>query len=393
MIAHNGRMIADLKMEKIHVIFISSIKPEESSAASVNFYRHLVGKEEIELHVLPAEHFEISGGSFFSRILPKLRLTPLRGLAEYLDHLLHRHWDFSAGLPSPKQLGISGKSVVLTLAYKNGCWVAQNYVKRYGLPLVVRFDDWWPDCIPCAEFFKNRIEKDWMKLAREADVPICISEGMREALRLGADAPVVLPMPPAGRERSSKPTSGEKPFRVCYLGNMSDYGPMLKALAQSALNQDRVRIEFRGPKPSWDENFQTQMRAKGLLHRFGQGAEFEKWFDSFDAYLVAMFFKPEQRRRVETCFATKLMEYLALGKPIVIWAPETAAVAKWAIAGGRATCVNTPDPNLLLHTLSMLAEAQSEQIQLGNAARFAYEGDFSPQQIQNQFLKSLQEAQ
>jgi len=379
-------------MEKIRVIFISSVKPEESSAASVNFYRHLVGKEEIELHVLPAEHFEITGGSFFSRILPKLRQTAMKGLAEYLDHLLHRHWDFSKGLPSPKQLGISGKAVVLTLAYKNGCWIAQNYAKRHGLPLAVRFDDWWPDCIPCAPIFKNRIEKDWMKLAREADVSICISEGMREALGLGADSPVVLPIPPAGRERSSKPASAERPFRVCYLGNMSDYGPMLEGLARLALKQDRVRIEFRGPKPSWDEEFQAEMRTKGLLHGFGQGEEFEKWFASFDAYLVAMFFDRGQRRRVETCFATKLMEYLAIGKPIVIWAPESAAVTKWAIVGRRARCVNSSDPKVLLASLSMLAENPEDQIQLGNAARSAYERDCSPAQIQDQFLQSLQEA-
>jgi hypothetical protein len=379
-------------MKKIQVIFISSVKPEESSAASVNFYRHLVGKEEIELHVLPAEHFEISGGSFFSRILPKLRNSPLRGLAEYLDHLLHRNWDFSRVLPSPKKLGISGKLVVLTLAYKNGCWVAQNYAKRHGLPLAVRFDDWWPDCIPCAPIFKNRIEKDWIKLAREADVPICISEGMREALGLGVDSPVVLPIPPLGRKRSSKPASDEKPFRVCYLGNMSDYGPMLEELAKLAISQDRVRIEFRGPKPSWSEKFQSEMRTKGLLHGFGQGEEFEKWFDSFDAYLVAMFFEPEQRCRVETCFATKLMEYLALGKPVVIWAPESAVVSKWANTGLRAHCVNSPDPEVLLQSLSVLAEDQSKQIQLGNAARSAYEGDCSPAQLQNKFLLSLRQA-
>jgi glycosyltransferase involved in cell wall biosynthesis len=379
-------------MEKIRVIFISSVKPEESSAASVNFYRHLVGREEIELNVLPAEHFEISGGSFFSRILPKLRQTPLRGLAEYLDHLLHRHRDFSKVLPSPKQLGISGNAVILTLAYKSGCWVAQNYAKRYGLPLAVRFDDWWPDCTPYALFFKNRIEKDWIKLAREADVPICISEGMREALGLGVDSPVVLPIPPLGRKRSSKPASDEKPFRVCYLGNMSDYGPMLEGLARLALKQDRVRIEFRGPKPSWDEDFQADMGTKGLLHGFGQGEEFEKWFNSFDAYLVAMFFDKGQRRRVETCFATKLMEYIALGKPIVIWAPESAAVTKWAISDGRALCVNSPDPQGLLASLSMLAENLPQQIQLGNAARSAYERDCSPVKLQNEFLLSLRRA-
>ena len=379
-------------MDKIRVIFISSVKPEESSAASINFYRHLVGKEEIELHVLPAEHFEISKGSFCSRILPKLRQTSFCGFAEYADHVLHRLWDFSKNLPSPKKLGISGKAVVLTLAYKNGCWVAQNYAKRHGLPLAVRFDDWWPDCIPRAPIFKNRIQKDWMKLAREADVSICISEGMREALGLGVDSPVVLPIPPIGKKISLRPASHEKPFRVCYLGNMSDYGPMLEGLAKMALKQDRVRIEFRGPKPAWDVDFQAEMGTKGLLHGFAQGEEFEKWFNSFDAYLVAMFFDKGQRRRVETCFATKLMEYIALGKPIVIWAPESAAVTEWAIFDGRALCVNSPDPQGLLASLSMLAENLPQQIQLGNAARSAYERDCSPAQLQNEFLLSLRRA-
>ena len=376
-------------MDKLHVIFISSVKPEQTSAAAMNFHRHLVDNEEIALHILPSEHYEISNGAFSSRIIPKLKKTFLCRHAVFADHLYHKISKLYLALPSPIEIGVNKNAVVLTIAYKNGWWAAEKYARHYGLPLVVRFDDWWPDCAGVSSFFRSFIQKDWLELARKAQSSICISEGMRLALGLNADSPVIFPMPPTGQIPKGRSQNNKDIFKVCYLGNMNDYGPMLEKLARESFSENGIRIEFRGPKPSWPQGFQDEMIQKKLLHGFGTGEEFQNWFANFDAYLVAMFFEPSQRRRAETCFATKLMEYLSWGKPIIIWAPETAAIVKWAKNRNVAYCISTSDSIILLNEIKSLANNPVLQKELGKAARQAYETDCGPEAIQSHFLDVL----
>jgi glycosyltransferase involved in cell wall biosynthesis len=287
------------------------------------------------------------------------------------------------------------KTVVMTVAHGDGFMAAKRFAKRHELPLVVFFQDWWPDIAEVPRFFRRILENQFLGLARGCAVGLCVCEGMRDALGAGDNLQVLPPIPALREisENEAEPTDHpNSPFRVLYSGNLGEYGPMLGEALEESLKHPEILLQVRGSNPQWSDELKRKMRANGRWLEFAPREEFEKWFDSFDAYLVAMFFEPEQRRRVETCFATKLMEYLAIGKPVVIWAPESAAVTKWANSGERAYCVNSPDPDVLLRSLSMLAEDLPLQIQLGNAARFAYERDCSPVQLQNEFLLSLRRA-
>jgi hypothetical protein len=238
---------------------------------------------------------------------------------------------------------------------------------------------------------RNNIQRRFLALHRAAKVSICVSEGMRAALGPHPNAPVVLPIPEGGEALASESLPSD-PFRVCYLGNMHDYGPMLAGLAKTALTQSTIRLEFRGPEPLWPGDLKKTMREKGLLHQFAAVDKINSWLAGFHACLVAMFFGPGQRRRVETCFATKLVDYSALGKPIVIWAPESSAVVQWARKTSGALCVTDPSPERLLSALRELAADPQKQAALGAAARSAYESDFDPNQTQERFLEALRTA-
>jgi glycosyltransferase involved in cell wall biosynthesis len=132
------------------------------------------------------------------------------------------------------------------------------------------------------------------------------------------------------------------------------------------------------------------MRQRNLLHDFIQaGAGFDDWLGSFHAYLVVMFFDAAQRRRAETCFATKLVEYSRAGRPVVIWAPETSAVVQWAKKSGAALCVTDPDPRALLAALADLKRDKALQLELGARIGRAYATEFSPVRLQEQFLEAL----
>jgi glycosyltransferase involved in cell wall biosynthesis len=118
----------------------------------------------------------------------------------------------------------------------------------------------------------------------------------------------------------------------------------------------------------------------------------ESWYFSFDAYLVAMLFDDEGKRRSETCFPTKFPDYCSLGRPIILWAPEYSAVVKWARKANAAVCVTNPDPRAVINAIKKLAADTHEQQRLGDAARAAYEGEFSPARLQNIFEKAIETA-
>src|SRR6184192_1144760 len=114
-------------MDDINVIAISSVKPEKSTAAAVTLHRHLVNRRGIQLHILPAEHHEIVHGRFHSRIVPRLMRTSARRWAGDIDYLMHTTLPLETRLASPPA---RARTVVLTVAYGSGCWVAQRYAKQ-----------------------------------------------------------------------------------------------------------------------------------------------------------------------------------------------------------------------------------------------------------------------
>jgi hypothetical protein len=163
---------------------------------------------------------------------------------------------------------------------------------------------------------------------------------------------------------------------------------MLADLAQLAVRRSDVRIEFRG-RPRWPQTLMDEMRHRHLLHDFDAGPSFDDWLGSFDAYLVVMFFDAAQRRRAETCFATKLVDYSRAGRPVIIWAPESAAVVRWAKKSGAAFCVTDSDARALLAAVAQLKKDTAMQLELGARMRRAYETEFSPVGLQRQFVEAL----
>jgi hypothetical protein len=372
-------------MDEINVILISSVRPERSTAAALTLHRHLMNRRGIRLHILPAEHHEIVHSRFHSKIVPRLMRTPARRWAGDVDYLMHIALPLEKHLVAPPR---GTRTVVLTLAYRSGCWVAQRYARRYRVPLIVRFDDWWPDIAEVHNPVRRQLEQRFLELHRSADLSLCHSEGMLKALGPHRNARVIFPIPDVEPIRPSKSNDSADEFRVGYVGNMFDYGDMLCDLAQLALKQTDVRIEFRG-RPRWPQALIREMTQRHMLHDLESGPTFDDWLGSFHAYLVVMFFDAAQRRRTETCFATKLVDYSRAGRPVVIWAPESSAVVQWAKKSRAALCVTDPDARALLSALAHLRRDRALQLELAARMRRAYETEFSPVRLQQQFLEGL----
>src|SRR4030095_10445861 len=122
-------------MDQINVVLISAVRPDKSTAAALTLHRHLVDRNAIRLHILPAEYHEIVHGRFNSKIVPRLKQTSARRWAGDIDYLMHTTLPLETRLAVPPA---RARTVVLTLAYWSGCWVAQRYAKQHRLPLIVR---------------------------------------------------------------------------------------------------------------------------------------------------------------------------------------------------------------------------------------------------------------
>jgi len=373
-------------VDKIRVFVVSSVRLCDKSAAAITLARHLEDNRLYEVHSLPSESHELLEPRWLKRCLKRLERTRFSCWVRDLRYLAAALLPLHLLLPNPPR--DRSKSVVLTVACGNGWLTAAKYARRHGMPLAVRFDDWWPDALGLHPPLRALYARQFKSLGKSADFRFCISEGMQKELGNSAASAVVLPIPEAGRAPNTWRPS-KSPFRVCYLGNMYDYGPMLGRLAEAALLVTDVRVEFRGTEPNWPIDLKERLKASGQLHGFLEDADFHRWYESFDCYLVAMFFEQGQRRRVRTCFATKLLDYSAMGRPMVIWAPEESSVVVWARKNRSAVCVTSPDAGAVVAALRELADDPVRCRELGERARLAYETDFNPDRLKQIFNDAL----
>jgi glycosyltransferase involved in cell wall biosynthesis len=165
-------------------------------------------------------------------------------------------------------------------------------------------------------------------------------------------------------------------------------GDALKVL----VDHGDIRLEVRGANPKWSADFRDGMQARGLWKDFAPRNELDAWLADADAFLIPMAFDARLRRRMETSFPSKLIEFAQLGKPLVVWGPEYCSAVQWARKQDRALCVTDPDPDALRLALEELAASFDEQQRLAAAVRQAAQTDFEPVRIRAQFIEVLREA-
>ena len=139
----------------INVILISSVRPEPTMAANATLFRHLVNRPGINLTVLPAELWEIkprsmdAGSSIIWRAGVAFAVGPLtrccfRTVREWTAYSRRRprRREYAGLYPGVWQRLACGET---------------GYAARYALPLVAKFDDWWPDIAPVHGCLRGRL--------------------------------------------------------------------------------------------------------------------------------------------------------------------------------------------------------------------------------------------
>jgi glycosyltransferase involved in cell wall biosynthesis len=373
-------------MEKIRVILISSVRPAPISAGPMVLHRHLVDQPWIDLEVYGGEPTSFSFWTAVRRVVGRLGRTKMRRWSEDIWVFLRGRW-MDGQLPG--KINRTQRTVVVTVAHGDGFMAAQRFAKRHQLPLVSFFQDWWPDIAEVHGFTRRRLEREFRELAAESKVAICVSVGMRRSL--GSPTCRVLPDLPAPR-RSVQKVSTERlrcsKMKVLYFGNLGDYGPMLGEALKALEGNEHVELVVRGARPKWSADFAAEMKRQGKWLDFAPRGELEAWLESADAFLVPMVFDPSMRRRMETSFPSKLMEFAQFGKPLVVWGPGYCSAAEWASRTDAALCVTDPSPAVLMGVLEKLAGDNELQRRYAAKAADAAATEFDREKIQ-QFFRNI----
>jgi hypothetical protein len=311
----------------VRVALISSIIPADTTGGELILYRHLVKEKPFDLTIVDGSPEARANASSTNRILARLQKSRLAPFVE-------DWWAFQMGRwldAECNKLCNQSFDCVLTVAHGDAFCAAQRFAKSQNLPLVSIYHDWWPDIPNLHAAGRRALERQFFDLAGDSRCNLCVSEGMQEALGQPEKSTILHPIPdssPLPEQRFNRDKSG--PFRIGYMGNLFDYGPMLQALLQESWNHPEVKIEIRGMNPEWPAEFQKQAKERGNWLSYVPRHELKNWLEQLDAFLVTMSFDPKLRRRMETSFPSKLTEFAIYGKPIIIWGPSYCSAVKWA---------------------------------------------------------------
>jgi glycosyltransferase involved in cell wall biosynthesis len=377
-------------MEKIRVIFISSVRPEPTSAGQIILYRHFCNRPEFDLEVYGFEPTKFSFRMFLRRGLGKM--AQFGGIFETLVNCAWVLWKgrwIDKDLPA--KVEYDQKTIVGTVAHGDGFYAAQRFAKKHGLPLVVFFQDWWPDMARVPKPFIKLLDKHFLALAKSCSLGICVCEGMKSALGDGENLQVLhdIPAVPNHLTKFTSLAANNSKFQILYFGNLHLYGGMLLEALQTLKGHPTIKLQVRGSNPNWPEEVKKEMRDAGLWLDFAPRSELDAWLQSADAFLIPMVFDQKFRRRMETSFPSKLIEFAQFGKPLIVWGPEYCSAVQWSRVLSSALCIASQKPRDLVESLEILAESASMQKKLASASDKSSNEEYSHFAIQNKFFEII----
>lgn len=274
---------------------------------------------------------------------------------------------------------------------------AERVARALRVPLIASFNDWYDyGWFPAHEGFRAAIERRFRRFYREADLALCTSEGMREALGPHPNAHVLYPMGARmGQEDKYQPKTPSRgqALTVFFGGGLGDwYGPMLESLVvQARRAQAPLQFKIFGSLQTWSEEFDTWARNNGV---FGGQQPFGRLAQEAahsDLLLLPMGFGEDCAQVERTSFKTKFLDYLSFQRPILVWGPEYCSAVRVAREFDSAECITSPDPAGCVSAMERLAADPDRRAQLIVNARRMYEERFHPDKIHAGLVKKIHE--
>jgi glycosyltransferase involved in cell wall biosynthesis len=283
--------------------------------------------------------------------------------------------------------------MVLTLAESGLCHIARKTAERHRLPLAGLFLDWFP--VMKGHYghksTQRILSQRYHELYAACDLAFCTSDGMQEMLGRHPNSHVVYPMP--GRhvvpEKASPTRSGK--FRVVYVGSVQNfYGRMMCSLIEKIEATSDLEIIVVGPNADWPKQLLERARANGTYLGFKPPEEAAEVLASADALLSVMSFEKEHELFMRTSFTTKFLDYVAFGKPVILWGPEYCTPVRVVRNHGGAIVVNHNDPDAIISACRQIARDAAWREQLLQEANRLHQTLFNPDRLQAIFVGEIE---
>jgi glycosyltransferase involved in cell wall biosynthesis len=385
--------------QKIRVLLVSIVPPRNDCGVRIVMHRMLVERDPFELHV--ASNADFADGllvhtqlrlPYLIHRLRKSRFGPR--LAAWITDYENFVWPLAANEALEKAVQQFQPNVVLTLAECGLCHLARKTARRHGLPLAGLFLDWFPVMKghyghkPAQEILSRR----YRELYAACDLAFCTSDGMQEMLGAHPNSHVVYPMPgkfhvPAGE--TWPPRTGK--FRLVYVGSAQDfYGRMLCSLIEEIEATNDLEIIVVGPGADWPKPLLDRAQTCGIYLDFKPPDEAAKALASADALLAVMSFERKHELFMRTSFTTKFLDYVAFGKPVILWGPEYCTPVRVARKHGGAAVVSTNDAGAVVSLCRQIAGDTALNEKLSKEALQLHRTLFNPDRLQAIFVGEIE---
>src|SRR2546430_7449988 len=118
---------------------------------------------------------------------------------------------------------------------------------------------------------------------------------------------------------------------------------MVCALVEKMETTKDFEIIVVGPDADWPVELLERAKGNGVYLGFKSPEQAANVMASADALLVVMSFEKEHELFMRTSFTTKFLDYVAFGKPVILWGPESCTPVRVARENGGAAVVSPDD--------------------------------------------------
>jgi hypothetical protein len=383
---------------KFRVLLVSIVPPRNDCGVRIVMHRMLVERSPFELHVASNADFADDLLVHTRVRLPYLihRLRKSRfgpRLSAWITDYENLVWPLTANGALEEAVRRFQPQVILTLAECGLCHIARKTAQRHGLPLAGLFLDWFP-MMKVHYGHKSTQEilsRRYRELYAACDLAFCTSDGMHEMLGPHPNSHVIYPMP--GRHhvpaKSGPPSAGK--FRLVYVGSVQNfYGRMLCSLIEKIEATKDLEIIVVGPNADWPVEILERAKANRIYVGFKSPQEAAGVMASADALLVVMSFEKEHELFMRTSFTTKFLDYVAFGKPVILWGPEYCTPVRVARKHGGAAVVYTAEVGAVVSLCRQIAADAALTEKLSNEALHLHQTLFNPDRLQSIFVREIE---
>ncbi len=384
--------------EKVRVLLTSVVPPRNDCGVRIVLHRQLVERNPFELHVASSAHFADDLLVHTPMRLPYLihRLRKSRvgpHLSAWIADYENLVWPLTTNTALEAAVENFKPHVVLTLAECGLCHVARKTAQRHRLPLIGLFLDWFPTMKGHYGHKSTRpiLSRRYRELYAACDLAFCTSDGMQEVLGPHPNSHVIYPMPGKYRvpEKSSLPSVGK--FRLVYVGSVQNfYGRMLCSLIEKIEATKDLEIIVVGPNADWPVEVLKRAKANGTYLGLKSPEEAAGVMADADALLVVMSFESEHELFMRTSFTTKFLDYVAFGKPVIVWGPDYCTPVRVARKHGGAVVVNQDDGEEIISACRQIAGDKVWREQFSQEAKRLHQTLFNPDRLQEIFVGEIE---